>query len=85
MTGGVIKLPAKVTAQIPLRYPWSILEEKTALVAAASQDVGLQPDTNAPVAPRTKTNLHFPTLMGGTWNYRRWGQGQESGRTRAPP
>jgi hypothetical protein len=47
MTGGVIGLPAK---QIQLRNPWSITEEKTALVAAASQDVGLQPDTNVPVA-----------------------------------
>ncbi len=50
MTGGVIELPAKVTAQIPLRYPWSIPEERTALVVAASQDVGLQPGTNTPVA-----------------------------------
>jgi hypothetical protein len=50
MTGGVIELPTKATPRIPLRYPWSITEGKTALVAAASQDVGLQPDTNAPVA-----------------------------------
>ncbi len=52
MTGGVHELPTNVAPQIPSRYPWSIPEEKTALVKAASQDVGLQPDTNAPVVEK---------------------------------